>query len=73
MKTQHKEYMIVTTATKAHGRDAWVATLEILNADRRQVVAPFTFGDLVFSTEAMAHRAGVLLARYWIDGGHDEE
>jgi hypothetical protein len=71
MRTSHKNYTIITEASK-NGARGWELTLQIIGADGSAVVMPLFFGrDLIFATEELAHRAGVLLARYWIDGGDD--
>ena len=69
LRTLHKDFMIITVAREATVDGGWTLTLEILNANGHGVVAPVSLGnDLVFATEALAHRAGVQLGRYWLDG-----
>ena len=68
MKTAHKDYAIITTATKLTTADGWAVTMEIVDLNDVQVVAPLYLGDVAFTTEAEAHDAAVLLARDWIDG-----
>ena len=68
MKTTYKGYTIV------HGDDeapnGWLAlTLRIVAPDGGPVVSGINSGtEMMFATEALADQAGVLLARYWIDG-----
>ena len=71
MKTAHRDYTIITTATKATAGDSWAVTMEIVNPNDVQVVAPLYLGDVAFTTEAEAHDAAGLLARDWIDGESD--
>lgn len=68
MRTAYTTYTIVTGATMP--TVGWSLTLEILAENGDAVGHPLHLGrELIFATEALAHRAGVLLARYWIDGG----
>ena len=69
LRTLHKDFTIITVAREVTVGGGWTLTLEILNLTGHGVVAPVSLGnDLVFTTEALAHRAGVLLGRHWLDG-----
>lgn len=69
--TTYKGFVILTDARKKGA--AWTLTLEVTTTAGDAVVSPVDFGSsVVFNTEDLAHRAGVLLARYWIDGGEGE-
>ena len=69
MRTPHKDYTIITSVTLASRGKGWVVMLEIVNDQGDRVVAAHNLSaDLVFTTETQAHRAGILLARHWIDG-----
>ncbi len=71
MRTTYKNYTVITETSQTTP-GGWALTLEIIDADGVRVIAPLSLGpDLVFATDALAHRAGVLLARYWIDGGRE--
>lgn len=68
MKTTYKGYTIVTETTK-HPRGDWTLTVGIVARDGSPIVSGVNFGtEMTFATEALADRAGVLLARYWIEG-----
>jgi methionine aminopeptidase len=72
VKTRYKGYTIVTETAK-HPIGGWTLTLGIVAPDSGPVVAGINFGtEMTFATEALAHRGGVLLARYWIDGRDPE-
>lgn len=67
MNTRHRGHTIVTE-TSVRPEGDWTVTLGIVAPDGRPVVAGLNFGtELVFATSALAARAGVLLAKYWID------
>ena len=68
VNTPHQDYTIITTATKSPAREGWLATVEIVDRDAQQVVAPLDLREALFATEELAHRAAVVLARHWIDG-----
>lgn len=68
MKTTYKGHTIITETAK-HRIGGWALTLRILAPDGGPMVSGINLGnDMTFATEALADRAGVLLARYWIDG-----
>lgn len=69
VKITYKGY----TQTAKHPTGGWTLTLGIVAADGGPVVSGINFGsEMTFATEALANQAGVLLARYWIDGREKE-
>jgi hypothetical protein len=69
MKTEYRGYQIITEVTRATSR-GWSLALGIVDPTGAPLVTGLNLGgELVFATEALAERAGVLLAQYWIDAG----
>ena len=67
MKTQYKGH-VITTEIFAGPEGGWIVSLGVVGPDGAPVVTGVNFGsELVFATSALADRAGVLLAKYWID------
>ena len=72
MKITHKGYTIYTEA-REHKSGNWTAVLSILNEDGEVVVAPVKLDqDVLFTSAELADQAGVLVAKYWIDGAAAE-
>ena len=72
MESVYKGYTICTEA-KEQDSGKWATVLSILNDDGEVVVAPLKLDtDVTFASEALAEDAGVLVAKYWIDGEEAE-
>ena len=68
MKTTHKGYTVCAEARK-HGTDEWTVVVSVFNDDDEVVVGPLNLDhEITFATEALAERAGLLVAKYWVDG-----
>ena len=67
MKTKYKGH-VIATETFARPEGGWIVSLGVVGRDGAPILTGVNFGsELVFATSALAERAGVLLAKYWID------